>query len=86
MIYSIGDVVDTRSLHWSSDWNSDEILGEDYPREFVIGLYSSPELDSEGFENSYYIDMETNVVIAVFKEKEDLEDVETIWNEGYLEC
>lgn len=79
MIYSIGNLVDFEKLHWQSDWDSKDIFGEDYPHDFVVGLYSEPN-----GEVSYYIDLRTNTVITIFLEDEEEEDVETIWDEGYF--
>ena len=83
MIYSIGDVADISELCWSSDWGSDEIFGEDYPQEFVVGLYYEP-LDDSGKDIGYYIDLRDGTVIAIFIEDLETEEVEDIWNEGYL--
>lgn len=85
MIYSIGSVADLRELHWSSDWCSDEIFGEDYPHEFVVGLYHE-KASYEGLIVSYYIDMRDNTVMTIFfdNEYDEYDDVETIWNERYF--
>ena len=85
MIYSTGSVADLRELHWSSDWDSTDIFGEDYPQEFVVGLYYEKE-QYEGYEVGYYIDLRDCTVMAIFLDTEDdeEEDVEIIWNESYF--
>ena len=85
MIYSIGSVADLRELHWSSDWDSKDIFGEDYPHDFVVGLYQEKE-SYEGLIISYYIDLRDSTVMTIFfeNEEDEYDDVETIWNEGYF--
>lgn len=86
MIYSIGSKAKLHELNWSSDWDSTDILGEDYPHDFVVGLYSEKEL-IEGYDVSYYIDLRDCTVIAIFLDIEEDEEVNVetiIWNERYF--
>lgn len=53
-----------KNLIWSSDWNGYEVW---YPEAEVVGLYSQ-KLDDGIY--SFYIDMETNVVLDFWKEEE----------------
>ncbi|MDK1672801.1 hypothetical protein QOK74_07945 [Staphylococcus saprophyticus] len=50
-----------RRIHWSSDWNGDEV---GYPEINVVGLYSYHELN-------LYIDMETLEVLEAWFDVED---------------
>ena len=53
------------NLAWSSDWNGDEV---GYPEVGVVGLYSQERDDGT---YSFYIDMETYVVLDFWKEEEE---------------
>lgn len=57
--------IELTNLAWSSDWNGDEV---GYPDVGVVGLYSQ-ERDDGSY--SFYIDMETYVVLDFWKEEEE---------------
>lgn len=59
--YKFGDVVkDWHELHWSSDWNGDEVGYDEIP---VIGLY-----EKDGW--SYYVNSETGEVVEAWQDEE----------------
>ena len=51
-------------LHWWSDWNGYEV---GFPECNVVGLYHSEKLDCD-----FYIDVETNEILQVFKDSEEI--------------
>ena len=59
MEYPILENLDFGKLHWSSDWNADEV---GYDDRNVVGLYHYHEL-------SMYIDMETDEVLEIWFEE-----------------
>lgn len=62
---NILSTIELINLAWSSDWNGDEV---GYPEAGVVGLYSQ-ERDDGSY--SFYIDMETYVVLDFWKEEEE---------------
>lgn len=61
---NIISTIELTNLAWSSDWNGDEV---GYPEVGVVGLYSQERDDGT---YSFYIDMETYVVLDFWKEEE----------------
>jgi hypothetical protein len=47
--YKVGDSLDYTQLHWSSDWNGDEVGYDDVN---VVGLYSFPDSGVDLYVNT----------------------------------
>lgn len=56
--------MDYRKLHWSSDWNGDEVGYDDIP---VVGLYSIADFP----EVHVYIDTETGKILEAWAMNDD---------------
>lgn len=64
IMYNMFATIKLDNLVWSSDWNGDEV---GYPDSEVVGLYSQ-EKDDGCY--SFYIDVETNMVLDFWKQEE----------------
>ena len=53
--------LDYRKLHWSSDWNGDEV---GFPDSLVVGYYRYHDLNM-------YIDTETDTVLELWFDEEE---------------
>ena len=63
--YEVGDDVSYADLHWSSDWNGDEVGFDDVD---VVGLYSFA-----GTDVYIYLDVENGTILSIWKEEDEEE-------------
>lgn len=61
--YEVGDEVSYQDLHWSSDWNGDEVGYDDIP---VVGLYSF-----KGTEIYVYLNTEDGTILEIWDAEEE---------------
>lgn len=61
--YAVGDDVSYADLHWSSDWNGDEVGYDDIP---VVGLYSF-----KGTEIYVYLNTEDGTILEIWDAEEE---------------
>jgi hypothetical protein len=62
--YEIGDEVSYANLHWSSDWNGDEVGFDDV---LVVGLYSFADAP----HIYIYLDTENGTILDMWEEEEE---------------
>lgn len=82
--YSLGEEVELSTLHWYSDWNYSEVLGEEYEwadEHGALGFYG----DMVDENLYYYVDLKDNKIVCVieYSEEEDTDPSEE-WSENFL--